>query len=61
MVFVFPTISATFRLDTPDMIVGYTILIALICIDDPDAKRMSEIFLHFGSSISSYPCIKKRK
>ena len=33
----------------------------VLAIDDPDAKRMSEIFLDFGSSVSNYPCIKKLK
>ena len=31
----------------------------VLCIDDPDAKNLSEIFLNFGSSVSTYPCIKK--
>ena len=33
----------------------------MLCIDNPAAKRISEIFLNFGSSVSNYPCIKKLK
>ena len=31
----------------------------VLCIDNPDSKRTSDIFRNFGSAISNYPCIKK--
>jgi hypothetical protein len=31
----------------------------VLCIDDPDAKRLSEVFLNLGSSLSTYPCLKR--